>query len=79
MQDIVARIRARFPRPVHAEDGLLANEAADQLEEKTAYAGEMEDALHDMSLRLAEMSRLRDEKAAGVAALRAWIEELGKE
>jgi hypothetical protein len=30
--DIVDRIRLRFPRPKHAEDGLLANEAADEIE-----------------------------------------------
>ena len=32
MSDIVARIRARFPWPQHADDGLLANEAADEIE-----------------------------------------------
>ncbi len=29
--DIVERIRKRFPRPKHADDGLLANEAADEI------------------------------------------------
>lgn len=36
MSDVVARIRARFPRPEHADDGLLSNEAADYIEELEA-------------------------------------------
>lgn len=32
MKDIVTRIRERFPRPKHSDDGLLANEAADEIE-----------------------------------------------
>ena len=30
--DIVVRIRKRFPRPKDAEDGLLSNEAATEIE-----------------------------------------------
>lgn len=30
-EDIVDRIRRRFPRPEHADDGLLANEAANEI------------------------------------------------
>ena len=31
MEDIVVRIRKRFPNPKDAEDGLLSNEAADEI------------------------------------------------
>ncbi len=37
-KDIVQRIRERFPRPKYADDGLLANEAADEIEQlRAAY------------------------------------------
>ena len=32
LEDIVVRIRKRFPNPKDAEDGLLSNEAADEIE-----------------------------------------------
>ncbi len=30
--DIVERIRERFPRPVYCDDGLMTNESADEIE-----------------------------------------------
>ena len=40
--DIVTRIRKRFPRPKDAEDGLLSNEAADEIERLRAMLAKIE-------------------------------------
>ncbi len=40
--DIVARIRKRFPRPRFAHDGLMANEAADEIERLRGVFEELE-------------------------------------
>ena len=45
--DIVERIRKRFPCPQHAEDGLLSNEAADEIERLVQEVKEAEQDFHD--------------------------------
>ena len=40
--DIVTRIRKRFPRPKDAGDGLLSNEAADEIERLRAMLAKIE-------------------------------------
>ena len=42
MTDIVERIRKRFPHPKDAEDGLLSNEAADEIVKLRARVEELE-------------------------------------
>ena len=43
--DIVTRIRKRFPRPKDAEDGLLSNEAADEIERLRAIVDTRESGM----------------------------------
>ena len=59
MDDIVVRIRKRFPNPKDAEDGLLSNEAADEivklrnlLAEATAKQGAISSVLESLSVSL---------------------------
>lgn len=59
MDDIVVRIRKRFPHPKDADDGLLSNEAADEilrlralLTEATAAHGRISEVLAGLSRQL---------------------------
>ena len=53
--DIVERIRKRFPRPLYAEDGLLSNEAADEITRLRAELAEAQKTVGEVQSLRAEL------------------------
>lgn len=76
MSELVKRARARFPRPRYSEDGIIANELADEVERleaasfKTGFSSysykELKDELAKLRARQAAIESELERRKAGV-------------